>query len=40
VFTPKRNATYRVQLLSGKLGYAVDIYENGKKLPFLRPCTY
>ena len=40
VFTSKRNATYRVQLLSGISGYAVDIYENGKKLPFLRRCTY
>jgi len=40
VFTSKRNATYRVQLLSGTSGYAVDIYENGKKLSFLRPCTY
>ncbi len=40
VFTAKPGATYQLNLIYNKVGYAVDVIENGRKLPFSRACSY
>lgn len=40
VVTPKRGASYDLELVYNKVGYAVNVIENGTKLPFSRPCGY
>lgn len=40
VFTPKRGATYTLDLIYNDIGYAMNVIENGRKLPFSRACSY
>ncbi len=40
VFSSKNGADYTLKLIYNRMGYAVDVLENGIKLPFRRACGY